>query len=184
MQNCSSGAEVKRSHMNDYALNRNQMKPVNLAELRDQFRGTRFYQLVQHHLRQQSQRERIHGFHGTVDLLPESTRNLVEEFIDRWNTRAYNRDFWQRDTADVFDEIINDARSILRPLGLATDDETAFNFFQIVVLNYAYSAYDQPKMREFMGIRPSFGLVQDLVENGGPPFPAEVLEAGGRSRPP
>jgi hypothetical protein len=27
-----------------------------------------------------------------------------------------------------------------------------FNMFNIVVLSYAYSAYDQPKMREFMGL--------------------------------
>ncbi|BAS26751.1 hypothetical protein [Limnochorda pilosa] len=128
------------------------MKPVNLPELRAQFAGTRFWQLVQHHLRRQSQGELTQGVHGTVALLPEAARDLAEEFIDRWNARVYDRSFWQRDTADVFDEIIGDARSVLRPLGLATDEEAAFNLFNIVVLSYAYSAYDQPKMREFMGI--------------------------------
>lgn len=133
------------------------MKPVNSAELRVQFTGTRFCQFVQHLLRRQSQSERTQGVFGIIALLPEAARTLAEEFIDRWNTRAYDRDFWQRDTADVFDEIIDDARSVLRPLGLATDDEAAFNLFNIVVLNYAYSACDQQKMREFMGIaRDSF----------------------------
>lgn len=133
------------------------MGSVNLAELRAQFTGTRFCQLVQHHLRRQSQSERTQGVLRTIASLPETARTLAEEFIDRWNTRIYDRDFWQRDTADVFDEIIADARNVLRPLGLAKDDEAAFNLFNIVVLSYAYSAFDQPKMREFMGItRASF----------------------------
>jgi len=128
------------------------MKPVNLAELRAQFKGKRFCELVSHHLRRLSQAQRTQGVQGTVALLPEAARGLAEQFIDRWNTRVYDRDFWQRDTADVFEEIIEDARGVLRPLGLATDDEAAFNLFNIVVVGYAYSAYDQPKMREFMGI--------------------------------
>jgi len=130
----------------------NRMEPVNLAELRAQFRGSRFCQLVQRHLRRQSQEQRILGILGTVALLPEVARGFVEGFIDRWNTRVYGEAFWQRDTASVFDEIIEDARAVLRPVGLASDDEAAFNLFNIVALSYAYNAYGQPKMRKFMGI--------------------------------
>jgi hypothetical protein len=128
------------------------MKSINLPELRAQFAGTPFSELVQHHLRRQSQHERIQGLQGTIALLPEVARGVAEGFIDRWNAHAYDRDFWQRDTSDVFDDIVVDARSVLRPLGLETDDEAAFNLFNIIVMNYAYSAYDQPKMREFMRI--------------------------------
>jgi len=128
------------------------MKTVNLAELRTQYSGSRFGELVRHHLRRQNQDQRMQGVQGTVAMLPDAARGLSEGFIDRWNTRVYDPHFWQRDTASVFDEIIDDARSVLRPLGLAADDEAAFNLFNIVVLSYAYSAYDQPKMRDFMGI--------------------------------
>ena len=132
------------------------MKPVNLAELRSQFAGTRFAEVVQHHLRRQSQTERIQGVQGTVALLPAAAQPLAEGFIDLWNGRAYDRELWQRDTASVFDEIMSEARNLLRPLGLAADDEAAFNLFNVVLLSYAYSAYDQPKMRDFMGLRAQF----------------------------
>jgi|LSQX01.1.fsa_nt_gb hypothetical protein len=128
------------------------MKPVDLAELKVQFKGKRFCELISHHLSQQNQTNRIQGIQETVALLPEAARSLAEGFIDRWNTRAYDREFWQRDTAEVFEEIIENARGVLRPLGLAMDDEAAFNLFNVVILSYAYSAYDQPKMRKFMGI--------------------------------
>jgi hypothetical protein len=132
------------------------MKPANLAELRSQFAGTRFAELVHQHVRRQSQRERIQGIQGTVALLPAPARPLAEGFIDVWNARAYDPEFWQRDSASVFDEIIAEARNLLRPLGRAGDDEAVFNLFNVVVLSYAYSAYDQPKMRKFMGLREHF----------------------------
>lgn len=128
------------------------MKSINLPDLRAQFAGTRLRELVQHHLRRQSQRRRIDGLQATINLLPEVARGVAEGFIDRWNAHVYDQEFWERDTSEVFDDIIADARTVLRPLDLETDDEAAFNLFNIVVMNYAYSAYDQPKMREFMGI--------------------------------
>lgn len=128
------------------------MKSINLPELRAQFAGMRFSELVQHHLRRQSQHERVERLQGTIALLPEVARGVAERFIDRWNTHAYDEGFWQRDTSGVFDDIIADARTALRPLGIEADDEAAFNLFNIIVMNYAYSAYDQPKMREFMRI--------------------------------
>lgn len=128
------------------------LTPVNLIELKAQYQGTRFCKLIEHHLRRHSQKQRIQGIHGTIALLPQSARNLVEGFIDRWNVRAYEEAFWQEDTASVFEEIINDARDVLRPLGLDSDDEAAFNLFNIVILNYACSAYYQPRMRQFMRV--------------------------------
>jgi hypothetical protein len=55
----------------------------------------------------------------------------------------------------VFNEIAEDAKNVLSDIGLAVDDDILFNMFNIVVLSYAYSAYDQPKMREFMAIKVS-----------------------------
>jgi hypothetical protein len=77
----------------------------------------------------------------------------VEGFIDRWNTRLTDAAFWQMDTATVFTAILDDARAHLRPFGLEADDEAAFNLFHLVVLNFAYTAVDQPKLRRFMGMR-------------------------------
>ncbi len=75
-------------------------------------------------------------------MFPEEARGLVEGFIDRWNLRAYDRDFWQTDTASVFDEITEDAKNVISDIGLAVNDDILFNIFNIVVLSYGYSAYD------------------------------------------
>lgn len=174
------------------------MGSINLPELSARFAGTRFSELVQHHL-EGSQQERILALHQTTILLSEVARGVAEGSIDRWNARAYDRDFWrrepaevaqrvvnefierwnaqvyvsgfwQRDTSEVFDDIVADARTALRPLGLETDDDAAFNLFNIIVMNYAFKAYNEPNLREFMGIsRGSFpwpsavGLLSPIV---------------------
>ena len=126
---------------------------INLEEVRKGFQGRPLSKLVEHHLGRQKQDKRVLGIQGTVEMLPKQAKALVEPFIDRWNNRAYEKDFWQMDTAEVFNEIIEDARSILSESGIPFDDETLFNMFNIIVLTYAYSAYDQPKMRKFIGVR-------------------------------
>jgi hypothetical protein len=88
-------------------------------------------------------------------MLPEQARGLVKGFIDRWNLRAYDQTFWDADTASVFDETTKDAMVVLSGIGVQADDEILFNMFNIIVMSYAYSAYNQPKMRKFMGINGS-----------------------------
>ena len=128
------------------------MQKINLKEIRKGFQGRPFHKLVEYHLMRQKQDERIRGIVGTIQMLPEDAKSLVEHFIDEWNERTYEKEFWKMDTAATFDEIIDDARCVLSESGIPFDDETLFNMFNIIVLSYAYSAYDQPKMREFMGI--------------------------------
>jgi hypothetical protein len=128
-------------------------RTINLSELRAGFVGRPFHKLIHHHLNHQSQDQRIQGINGTIAMLPEQARGLVEGFIDRWNSQAYDKDFWKTDTASVFDDITEDAKKVLSEQHIKNDDETLFNIFNIIVLNYAFSAYDQPKMREFMGIK-------------------------------
>jgi hypothetical protein len=101
---------------------------------------------------------------GTRELLTPSTRNLAEEFINRWIEPSYNPEFWQTDTSVIFSSIIEDARAVLVSAGAATDDDTLFYMFQLIVLNYAYCAIDQPSMREFMKKPPHPELTQKVVK--------------------
>jgi hypothetical protein len=130
------------------------MEKDGLEVIRVSFKGKPLCKLVEHHLKKQSQSERIQGIQGTIALLPQQAQGIAEGFVDRWNLRAYDQSFWQKDAASVFEEIVDDARTVLSEACVPLDDETLFNMFNIVVVSYAYSAYDQPKIREFLGIKP------------------------------
>jgi len=128
------------------------VQEAEFERLREQFSGTRYVELVQHHLARQSQRDRIAGIRQTVLMLPPSLRPLTERFIDEWNERAYDQAFWSMDTAVILDEIIASARWLCIEAGVEPDCESLFNLFNIITMNYAYLAYDQPWMRKFMRI--------------------------------
>ena len=127
------------------------MKRINLEELKAQFKGKSFNQLIEYHLKRQGNTEKLReAAVGTVAILPSSLQSIAMDFIDRWNEKAYEEPLWRRDTSDVFSEITEDARSLLSSLDKPTDDETLFNMFQVIVLSYAYSASDQPAMQKFI----------------------------------
>ena len=71
------------------------MEKIDLEKLKERYCGKPFYKLVQYHLKRQTQESRIQGLQGTIQLLPESAQPLVEEFVDRWNTKAYDKQFWE-----------------------------------------------------------------------------------------
>jgi hypothetical protein len=128
------------------------MNPVNLDTLRNQYRGTRYAQLAEHHLKRQSLEERILGIQGTLESLPKALHTVGEALIDCWNIRAYDRSFWDTDTATIFDQIIADARQRLIAVGILPNDDTLFTFFHLVTLNFAHTAALQPAMQRFLGI--------------------------------
>ncbi len=128
------------------------LEKMDLRILRERFRGKRYAELVEYHLKQQNQDDRIRAIESTTAMLRPSVRRLVMRFIDQQNARALDRDFWQKDCASVLDEVTADAKRLVETTGEHVDDETLFNLFNIITMNYAYSAWSQPKMREFMGI--------------------------------
>ncbi|MBE7557564.1 hypothetical protein HS125_00880 [bacterium] len=128
------------------------MDPVNFTELRTQFRGSRFSELVAHHLKSQSQDKRMLALYGMVTSLPENVRAHSETFFDRWNARAHDQTLWQTDTATIFDEVITDAKAFFGRAGMLLEDSMLFMFFNMVLMTYVVHAYGQPAMREFMGV--------------------------------
>jgi hypothetical protein len=125
---------------------------IDIEELRAAYKGKPFYSLVEAHINSKSKTNIWLSLQGLVGFLALPVKNVANGFVERWINPVivYDPGFWQSDTSDVFDRIIEDARSVLSSANARTDDETLFYFFLIVVLNYAYSALDQPGMREFM----------------------------------
>jgi len=129
------------------------MTKVDLRVLREGYRGKPFRELVEYHLRRMGQDQRTNAVLGTVELLSPSAKPLAEKFIDRWSIPAWDQEFWDTDTASVFNDIIEDARKVLIEAGATIDDDTLFNMFNVVVMNFACRAHDQPKVRELIGGR-------------------------------
>ncbi len=131
------------------------MGDLNLQEFETGLKGKPFYKLVQHHLRRQRQDDRIRAKQETIELLPSEVQPAIGQFMEGWNARMRDRDFWHTDAASVFSGITRDAKGFLNDLGASSDDETLFNIFNLVVLQFAAAAYDQSEVKELI---PSGGV--------------------------
>lgn len=129
------------------------METIDLNQLKSSFIGRPFYQLIEQHLKKQNTRKLQEAVLGTIEFLPSEAKYLAEGFIDRWNEQVYNKKFWSTDTSEIFTKIIEDAREVLHKASIPVDDKTLFNMFEIVVLSFAYSTSNQPKMQKFIGIK-------------------------------
>jgi len=100
-----------------------------------QYQGTRFRELIQHHRDSVDALTRHQAIQGHVDWLPEKLRPLSETFLDRWLPRVLEPDFFEQDTAFVFNAVIEDARVFTE--GYAPSDDDLFHIFNILVMSYA-----------------------------------------------
>ncbi len=128
---------------------------VNLTELREGFKNTMFKELIEYHLEKQDARMRANAILGLFQSLPTPVLPYVEGWIDRWNPKLYDRGFFYRDTAEVFDDILADAKVYLGSAGYtdAISNKLLFDLFQQIVLNYAYNFESTPAAVQHVGIR-------------------------------
>ena len=127
-------------------------KKINLKELQKQFSGKKFRELIRYHMRRQKPQEIAAGIYGTISMLSPLEQEVDETVIDYFNIQAYSKEFWGKDCGEVFNEITLMAKEMIEGRGGKATDEGLFNIFNIVVLNYAFTAYEQKNFRKFVGI--------------------------------
>lgn len=140
---------------------------MNLQNLQDQFRGRKFGELVLSHLGSQSDNARIQALIGTISQLPSVfQQGEIESLIDDYNKKIYDKSFWTQDCADSLLSITNLARKRFQQCNVSPSDDDLFNVFNIIVLNFAYSAQLQPEMKSFIKKSVNTGFFSRLFSNG------------------
>lgn len=140
---------------------------MNLQNLQNQFRGRKLGELVLYHLRSQSDNALIQALQGSIRQLPLAfQQEEIEGLIDECNKKVYDKSFWEQDCADSIVSIANKARKGFQQCNLSPSDDDLFNVFNILILNYAYSAQVQPEMKKFIKKSVNTGFFARLFSNG------------------
>ncbi len=129
------------------------MSEIDLAELERGFTGRPYSALIQHHLRSQEHDVRLTALKGHMDLIPLALQSDMGRLTDRWDARALEPEFWKSDCGEVLTAMVEDARGLYAPHGIAPTDEQLFNVFNTLTLGFAAAADSKPEMRALMGIR-------------------------------
>ena len=139
-------------------------KPWGLSpeQLADQMRGRRFGELVLHHIKKQSDSQIVAALSHTVSFLPAPLQTASADWIDINNPDGINSSFWQMDCGDAVLLITKRAAEFASELGVRPDDDMLLNLFQIIVLNFAYTANSEPKSKAFIQKSLGFGLLRRM----------------------
>lgn len=126
------------------------MTEAKIDDLLAQFEGRKFGELVLHHIKKQSFEQIVAAMQGTMEGLPQEIRNEIEGLIDNANPLAYKKEFWADDCGAILEFLSSMAAKELREKGIHVSEDNVFDLFNIFVLNFAYSAYKDQRMKKFI----------------------------------
>ena len=126
------------------------MSEVNIESLATQFEGRKFGELVLHHMKKQSFEQIATAMQSTIEGLPSSIQKEIENLIDNANSLAYKKEFWADDCGQIFKFIVSATQKELQGKGVTPTEDNLFDVFNLIVVNFAYSAYKDPKMKKFI----------------------------------
>jgi hypothetical protein len=126
------------------------MGDVSIDQLAEQFEGRKFGELVLHHIDQQPFEQIVAAMQGTMQGLPLQVRTEIEKLIDSANPLAFKKEFWADDCGRILRFIISMIEKELQEKGVMPSEENLFDVFNIIVLNFAYSAHKDPRMKKFI----------------------------------
>ena len=135
---------------------------MDLQALEQQYRGSKFGELVLHHHRKLDLPTVVAAMQGIIAELPGTATPVLEHWIDDIAPLGKDEAFWRRDCSEVFRDICGRGRQRLRDIGVEPTDGDVFNMFQVIVLNFAYGFHKDPQAKAFVQKAIGIGFLRRL----------------------
>ena len=126
------------------------MTGVTVDQLVKQFEGRKFGELVLHHMNEQPFEQIVAAMQGMMERLPAQLRNEIEGLIDNANPLSFKKEFWADDCGKILRFITSMVEKELQEKGAQPSEDNLFDVFNIIVMNFAYSAYKDQRMKKFI----------------------------------
>jgi len=126
------------------------MTGVTIDQLAEQFEGRKFGELVLYHMNEQPFEQIVAAMQGTMEGLPAQVRNEIEGLIDNTNLLAFKKEFWADNCGKILRFITSMVEKELQEKGVHPSEDNLFDVFNIIVMNFAYSAYKDQRMKKFI----------------------------------
>lgn len=123
-------------------------KGMTLNELKIQYSGRKFGELVLHHLKTQSEVQIKNAIIGLKDSVHPKLVDTTEKFLETITFGfAKSKDFWKTDCGESLMLFINTTKNEAIKNQINVDDDYAFDIFNLIVLTLAQRAQNN---NEFM----------------------------------
>ena len=138
------------------------MAGLDINALAAQYQGRRFGELVLKHMQEQSLEQTVSALEGAIDALAPEIQKRVTHLLDNANGLAHKREFWADDCGRVLRFIATATAKELGEVGFAASDDELIDVFNVIVLNFAYSAHRDPRMKKFITSSTAGGFLAKL----------------------
>ncbi len=130
-------------------------EPIDLVALQRDYRNTRFKEQIEAQLLTSDGSGHTDPLAELMTKIPASLQAQMGRWAERWMPRIEERNFFYRDGAVVFKEIIADAREFLRTVRYSGEvgDDLLYDLYQMVLINYAHFFEMDHQTAEAVGIR-------------------------------
>ena len=126
-------------------------KGVSISELKSQFSGRKFGELVLHHVKTQSK--------GQIESAISSLYNQVHPELEDTTVKflatvlegfAQSEEFWKEDCGEALVLYVNSTKAEAKKFGIEVNDDYGFDIFNLMVLMLAKKAIEEPGFKRFI----------------------------------
>lgn len=134
------------------------MEKTDIKALAAQFKGRKFGELVLLHMRQQPIPQLVNAMQGTLPNLRPEVQSVAMDIIDAANPLAGEKEFWADDCGQVLLFMATLIEKELQKHGLTAINDELLDLFNMIVLNFAYSAHQDSGLEKFIKTSTGTGL--------------------------
>lgn len=126
-------------------------KGLSISDLKAQFTGRKFGELVLHHIKTQSQGQIESAISGLFDQVhPELEDTTVKFLATIMEGFAQSEMFWKEDCGNALELYVNSTKSEAKKFGIEVDDDYGYDIFNLIVLMLAKKAIEEPGFKKFI----------------------------------
>jgi hypothetical protein len=122
------------------------------------YNGIKFGEYVLKSVNKKSFDQTVAEMTRKMNGLPVQLNNEIKSLIDNANSLGRKKEFWNNDCGSILKFITLMAREDLQEKGINPTVDNLFDVFHIIVLNFAYGAHKDQRIKKFIKTSAGKGL--------------------------
>jgi hypothetical protein len=132
---------------------RNSIAVNSIDQLKLQFQGRKYKDLLQAHIREMSLVKLEMAILGSIAAFNSEEKEIAKTTIEKYLQIGKNKEFWHKGCDVILLEVCTKFRRLLSQNNHEPEDKVQFNMFQLLTMFFASMALQSKALRKHIGIR-------------------------------
>jgi hypothetical protein len=132
---------------------RNSITIDSIDQLKFQFQGRKYKDLLQAHIREMSLIKLEMAILGSIAAFNSEEKEIAKTTIEEYLQIGKNKEFWNKGCDIILSEVCSKFRRLLPQNAYEPEGKVQFNMFQLLTMYFASMALQSKSLRKHIGIR-------------------------------